>query len=106
MIIPGKKWKKNMAKKYNIGDFVKVKTAFFSSKEKIVLPSFDGDFKIKSFEIIYKYKHYQDMPVYYTLNVDNEMLGWLIGSWHILHQEIDKKFLNCRFYEVSEEYFL
>jgi hypothetical protein len=95
-----------MAKKYNIGEFVKVKTSIIDGKEKIVPSDYSGDFKIKSFEIIYKYKHYQDMPFYYTLHVDNDMLGWTIGSWHLLHQEIDKKFLNCRFYEVSEGYFI
>jgi hypothetical protein len=43
---------------------------------------------------------------YYTIIIDDNMIGWNISKFHIKYQNIDDKLLNKKFYDVTEEMIL
>lgn len=46
--------------------------------------------------------HSDEVTQFYTVIVDDDMVGWVISKWHIKYWDIDVKFLNKRFYDVPE----
>lgn len=86
-----------------VGHTGKIKTAIVNNYEKIVHPSFKGETKEKEFLILSCPNNYN---LFYTVLVEDHMLGWTIDLTHIDFHNINKKFLGKKFFDVSEDYFL
>ena len=84
------------------GQSVKVKTAVINGRKKVVPSDYDGEFTIKSFLILRTPKHYDPS---YMLLIDDDMVGWNVSDFHIIHMDVDEKYKGKRFYDVSESHF-
>lgn len=86
-----------------VGHTVKIKTGIVNNYEKIVHPSFKGETKEKEFLIL---SCPNDTNDFYTVLVEDHMLGWIIDLTHITYNNINKRFLGKKFFDVNEEYFI
>ncbi len=80
---------------------IKIKTATINGYEKVVHPSYDGKTQIKTFTIICCPNNYNQ---YYSILIEDKMLGWTINQFHVEHYHIDKKFLGKKFFDIDESY--
>lgn len=94
--------------KYKIGNKVVCQVGTRSSGRKYVFAKtlLKGDpipkLEQKVFEII----AIDPVQESYMILVDDDMLGWNIGEWHIIYRNIDPKFKNKKFYELMEEFII
>lgn len=84
------------------GQSVKIKTAVINNRKKLVPSNYDGDYEIKSYIILRKPQPYD--PCYMIL-VDADMIGWTVSNFHVLHMEVDEKYVGNKFFDVNEDYF-
>jgi len=92
--------------KRNKGNLVKVKTAFLKNKERLVFSDYEGDYKVKEFEILAITKWHPDLPDYYIILIEDHMVGWTLSNSHVQNNEVDEKHIGKKFYEISEEFII
>ena len=86
-----------------VGQQVKVKTIISNGYEKIVTADYSKDFKIKELTILSTPNYYNS---FYSILVEDSMLGWTINQTHIDYNGINKKYLGKKFFDVSPDYFV
>lgn len=87
--------------KYKVGDWVICDVETFSNnKRKLLLttPKKDSTIEQLSFPIVAVDKSMET----YKLVIDYDMTGWEISQFHIKYQNVDKKYLGKRFYDITE----
>ena len=89
--------------KYRVGDIVLCEVEVRASGHKYVLtrPPYDEKtVKLKEFQII------RCDPTFntYTILIDEDIIGWTIGEFHVQHMGIAKAFKNKKFWDVTEDY--
>lgn len=93
--------------KYKVGDIVSCQVETRKSGTKAVVARHLEEplpkLETKLFEIITINIVAEDLYSYVILIAD-DMLGWTISEWHILHQKVDPKFKGKKFYELTEEF--
>lgn len=89
-----------------IGTFVKIKVANEDGRKKVVPKNFEEECEIRSFEIIGSYRLHKEMEPYYMVVVDSDMIGWTVSKSHMLYYDLNEKYLNHRFYDVNEDFFV
>lgn len=91
--------------KYKVGDWVlcEVETSL-DNKRKLYLANLKKDSKLEklSFPIVAIDKNMQT----YKIIIEYDMTGWEINHFHIRHQNVDKKSLGKRFYDITETFIL
>ncbi|HLG27727.1 MAG TPA: hypothetical protein VI423_08075 [Paenisporosarcina sp.] len=88
--------------KYSIGDIVVCNTETRPNGSKRILicePDESWILGSGAFQIAAKH----DSGAY-SLIVDEGMIGWFVGEFHVRHQNFSAGFLNKKFYDVTEEH--
>jgi hypothetical protein len=83
--------------KYKVGDKITLKVhknKIYLKKDKLNKNEYFED----EFIIVAKNTKLQ----YYTVIIHDNMIGWTINDFHILHLEIPEKYMGKRFYDVFE----
>lgn len=88
------------------GQLVKIKTAIVDGRKRLVPKDWEGESNIESFEIICYYNTHKDAPLNYMVLVDLDIIGWTINKFYILHYDLDEKYLNCKFYDINDSFFV
>jgi len=97
------KLKKNDLDKYKVGDFIKIKTTIKDNFERIVHKDYEDEHEIKLLQVIAKYHLHKDLPPYYMVLVDPNMIGWTISRSHALYYDLNHDLLGYKFYDVYED---
>lgn len=84
------------------GQSVKIKTAVINKRKKLVPSDYKGDCEVKNFTVI---RTPLENDPYYMIVVEDDMTGWIVTDFHIIHMEVDKKYRGKKFFDVSEIYF-
>lgn len=85
------------------GQSVKIKTAILNKRKKLVPSNYDGTHEVKSFIIL---RMPQEYDPFYMILIEDDMVGWVVTDFHILHMEVDSKYRGKKFFDVNETYFL
>jgi len=88
------------------GDFVKIKTAVLKNKEKVVFADYDGEHQVKEFQIVAVTKWHPELPNYYIILIDDDMIGWTLSIYHVNNNDIEEQYVGKKFYEISEEFII
>lgn len=98
-------------KKYKVGDMILCsvetrksgKRAIFARElaNKEILPKFEE----KKFEIVAMEPIYSgSSDMMYTIVVDDDMIGWEIGQFHIVYKHIEAKFAGKKFWDITARF--
>lgn len=91
--------------KYKIGSTLICNVeVFIDGQKKVCINKSKKDSEIlqKSFLVI----GIDHMMKTYKIIIDDDMVGWIINSFHIKHQHIDEKFINKKFTDITESFIL
>lgn len=91
--------------KYKVGDKVVVKVEVPKKGWKRILikePRLNSEIISKTFPIATISEYLQT----YTIIIDDDMLGWIIDGFHIVHCGVDRKFLGKKFYDIVDDLIL
>ncbi len=87
---------------YKVGDWVMCKVEIFADKKKKLClfssPQKDSTIELMSFPIVAIDKNAET----YKIVIESDMSGWDISQFHIKCQNVDKKYLGKKFYDISE----
>jgi len=89
--------------KYKVGDQVVVKIEIPKEGCKRILirePKPDSKIVEKTYPIAIKH----EMEQSYTIIIDDDIVGWYISKFHVKYNNVDEKYLNKKFYDVTEEF--
>lgn len=72
-----------------------------SGVKRILMKEPLGDSKIieKAFHIAIVHPREQT----YSIIIDDDIIGWTIGKFHVEHNHVDKSLVGKRFYDVNDD---
>lgn len=85
------------------GQQVKIKTSIVHGNEKLVPIDWPSNYQVKTFTILSCPNEYNS---FYSILVEDRMLGWIINQTHLDYNLIDKKYLGKKFFDVDNSYFI
>lgn len=85
------------------GQTVKIKTAIVNGNTTLVPKDYKQKHEVKSFTIISTPNKYNE---FYSIQIDDSILGWYINIFHVSYLNVDKKYLGKKFFDVNENYFV
>lgn len=92
--------------KYKIGDMIVCNTEKPPEGMKRLLlnrePSSDSVLGSGSFQIVAK----DEFMETYKIIIDDDMVGWQIGEFHIEHEKVPAAFKGKKFYDIHESFVL
>lgn len=91
--------------KYKIGDQVVVQIEIPKEGAKRILvrdPKPDSKIVEKVCPIVMK----NEIEQSYSIITDDDIIGWVINSFHIKYNHVNEKYLNKKFYDVTEAFIL
>lgn len=89
--------------KYKVGDQVVIRVEIPKEGHKRILirePKPDSKIVEKICPIVIKHEIEQS----YTIIIEDDIIGWYISKFHVKHNNVDEKYLNKKFYDVTEEF--
>jgi hypothetical protein len=48
--------------------------------------------------------NYDTVTDQYMVKIDDDLIGWTVGKFYILYSDVNKVYLNKKFYSFNEEY--
>jgi hypothetical protein len=91
--------------KYSVGDWVICNVEIFKDGKKklsILAPGKDSQIETQFFPIVAIDRNLE----LYKIIIADELVGWMIGKFHIEYQHVDKKFYGRKFYDIPESLIL
>lgn len=49
---------------------------------------------------------FEGAPPSYRIIIPDDMAGWIISTWHVLHQKVAAAFVGKKFSDVSEDFII
>lgn len=87
-----------------VSDIVQVKVISYNNKRRLVFADYLEDHQLCSFEIVAVTKWHVDLPNYYIIVIDDDIIGWTISKYHVEYNEVNQKHIGSKFYEICEEF--
>jgi len=81
---------------------VKIKTATIDNRRKLVPSDYSESCEIKNYTVLC---NPTESNPYYMILIDDDMVGWTVSNFHILHYDLPIKFLGKKFFDVTDRYF-
>ncbi len=89
---------------YSIGEFIFCNIEILNEGKSKISFSPNKDSKIEKAEFLIV--GVDEVAQTYKIILEDNMIGWNIGAWHVKHLDIDEKFLGKKFSDISESMIL